>query len=382
MYKRLLKQPKNSILLLGPRGTGKSTWISEKFPNATTYDLLNHRDALRFSKNPSEIYHELQPLKKNSWVVIDEVQKVPALLDEVHRLIEKQGLRFILSGSSARKLKRGGANLLAGRAIKTELFPFVTSELQDHNDPRKMITFGMLPLAILSKNPKEYLRTYTETYLQEEIKAEALTRNVGDFARFLEIAARQNGQITNLSNISRDAEVNRNTVENYFQILVDTLVGFWLPAWKLKTSNKQYSSPKFYFFDSGVCRALSGRLPYEPSPEELGPLVETFLLHELRAFLAYNKLYYPLTFWRSYDDIEVDVLLETSQGYVALEIKAGSKWRPQFHKGLKRLETDLQKKKLKSYGIYLGDRIAQYDNVKVFPILDFCKALWAGEIIE
>lgn len=333
------------------------------------------------SKTPALLYHELQYLKPGSWVVIDEVQKVPALLDEVHRLIENHRLKFILSGSSARKLRRGGANLLAGRAITTEMFPFTSAEIGFRIDPQKMYTHGMLPLSVLSDAPDDYLKTYVTTYLQEEIKAEALTRNIGDFARFLEIAARQNGQITNVTNIARDAEVERKTVENYFQILIDTLIGFWLPAWELKKATKQVSRPKFYFFDAGVVRALSERLPYPPTQEELGFLVETSILHEVRAYLAYRKKHYPIHFWRSHDGVEVDLLLETRQGFVALEIKAAKRWDTAFHRGFGRLIDDFGRKNLKCYGIYQGERKARFDPVMVYPALEFLQALWADEII-
>lgn len=381
VYARILTKPKSSILLFGARGTGKSTWIRENFRDAVKYDLLDRNEVIRLSKNPDLIYHELKHLEKGTWVIIDEVQKVPELLDEVHRLIENHGLKFILSGSSARKLRRGSANLLAGRAITTEMFPLTASELEFQLDVQKMHTHGMLPMSLLSDEPDGYLRTYVNTYLHEEIKAEALTRSIGDFARFLEIAARQNGQVTNATNIARDAEVGRKTVESYFQILIDTLIGFWLPAWELKKATKQVVHPKFYFFDSGVVRALSGRLPYPPTQEELGFLVETTLLHEIRAYLAYRKKYYPIHYWRSHDGVEVDLLIETQKGFVAFEIKAGKKWSTAYHKGFGRLFDDFGRKNLKCFGIYQGERKARYDPVDVYPVLDFLKALWSDEII-
>ena len=225
MFSRLLKPPNHSFLLLGPRGTGKSTWIREHFPDIPTYDLLNTAEALRLSKEPHLLFNELQGLKKESWAIIDEVQKVPALLDEVHRLMETKSIKFVLCGSSARKLKRGGANLLAGRARTVQLFPLVSPEINDDVKLPDYFLFGSLPLSITDHDPKSYLKSYAETYLQEEIKGEAATRNIGAFGRFLEVAARQNGQITNISNIARDAQVARQTVQGYFDILVDTLLG-------------------------------------------------------------------------------------------------------------------------------------------------------------
>ena len=381
MYTRLLPTPTRSIFLLGPRGTGKSTWIRDRFPDAVTYDLLDTGEVLRLSKEPHSLYRELATLSSGSWAVIDEVQKVPGLLDEVHRLIESRRLRFVLSGSSARKLRRGGANLLAGRAVTTAMFPLVSAELPFEIDPERVLQFGMLPLAVTTDSPRDYLRTYAETYLVQEIQAEALTRNLGAFARFLEIAARQNAQVTNAAGIARDAGINHRTVQNHFEILTDTLIGFWLPPWKLKSATKQVRQPKFYFFDCGVARALTGRLPYPPTAEESGPLAETFVLNELRAYLGYSARNYKLCFWRSYDGVEVDVLCETADGFVAIEIKASSRWDKRFNRGLRRVGDDLGKDRTRCYGVYLGERAALWDDVQVLPLVEFLRRLWAGEIL-
>lgn len=382
MYSRLLKKPGQSILLFGPRGTGKSTWIQHQFPKAIKYDLLNSQESIRLSKNPSVLYNELHPIKSQQWIIIDEVQKVPALLDEVHRLIEEKKLKFILSGSSARKLKRGSANLLAGRALTTYLFPLVSAEVDFNLSIPDYLVKGMLPMAYQSHDANHYLMSYVETYLKEEIQSEALTRNLGSFARFLEIAARQNGQITNASNIAREAMVERKTVENYFQILVDTLIGYWLPVWKLKTSNKQVTSPKFYFFDTGVVRALSGRIAYPAMQEELGPLLETALLNELRAYLAYHQLYYKIYFWRNYNHVEVDFIIETKNGFVAIECKASAYWDKKFNHGFMAIRESIKTSKVKFYGVYLGARSAKMDDVHVIPLVDFLKKLWSQEVIH
>ena len=382
MYSRLLDTPTQSILLFGPRGTGKSTWIRDRFPDTVTYDLLDTGEALRLSKDPRSLYRELATLPSGSWAVIDEVQKVPDLLDEVHRLMETRGLRFVLSGSSARKLHRGGANLLAGRAVTVSMFPLVSAELSFKLDPERALRFGMLPMAVTTDVPQDYLRTYADTYLVQEIQLEALTRNLGAFARFLEIAARQNGQVTNAASIARDAGINRRTVQNHFEILNDTLIGFWLSAWKLKSATKQVRQSKFYFFDPGVARALSGRLAYPPTSEEMGPLAETFVLNEVRAWLGYSRTDYRLYFWRSYDGVEVDVLCETVEGFVAIKIKASSRWERRFNRGLHRVADDLGKDRTMCYGLYLGERAALWDDVNVLPLIDFLKRLWAGEIIR
>jgi len=380
MYARSLATPDRSIFLFGPRGTGKSTWIGQRFPGVRTYDLLDTGEALRLTKEPQSLHAELVGLPVGSWAVIDEVQKVPALLDEVHRLIEGRRLRFVLSGSSARKLRRGGSNLLAGRAVTMSMFPLTSFELSHDFDLSDVLCHGTLPMVFIDAEPREYLRAYAETYLDQEIRAEALTRNLGAFTRFLEIAARQNGQLTNATSIARDAGISRNTVQSHFEILVDTLIGFWLPPWKLKSATKQVQNRKFYLFDCGVVRALNGRLPYPPSPEELGALLETFILHELRAYLSYTRRHYALHFWRNYDGAEVDVLCETSRGHVAMEIKASRRWDRRFHRGLRRVREELGEQ-TRCYGIYLGERAALIDDVHVLPVPEFLKKLWNQEVL-
>lgn len=382
MYTRLLQNPSQSVFLFGPRGTGKSTWIRERFPGVKTYDLLDTGEVLRLSKEPQSLYREVAALPAGSWVIIDEVQKVPSLLDEVHRLIESKRLRFILSGSSARKLRRGGVNLLAGRAITTAMFPLVSAELSFEFDIAERLRYGTLPMAVNGADVEGYLRSYAETYLDQEVRAEALTRNLGGFARFLEIAARQNGQMTNDTAIARDAGISRHTVQNHFDILVDTLLGYWLPAWKMKSATKQVQQSKFYFFDCGVARALTGRLPYPPTREELGPLLETFILHELRAYLSYSGRAYTLHFWRTYDGAEVDILCETTEGYRAIEIKAASRWEKRFNRGLHRVRDAIGAGKTSCYGVYLGEQHALWDDIEVMPVIDFLKRLWNREILR
>ncbi|MDE0679007.1 MAG: AAA family ATPase [Gammaproteobacteria bacterium] len=382
MYGRLLDTPSGSVFLFGPRGVGKTTLVRQRFPSAATYDLLDSHEALRLEQAPQRLYDECSALDRGSWVVIDEVQRVPALLNEVHRLIEQRGLYFVLTGSSARKLRRGGVNLLAGRALTRNLFPLVSAELAGDFDVNQALRFGNLPSVIGNRERIDYLQSYTSTYLLQEIQQEAFTRNLGGFARFLEIAARQNGQRTNMLNISRDAGVKRSTVSNYFEILVDTLIGFWLPAWEFKPKTRQVMGRKFYFFDCGVCRALTRRLPFPPSQEELGPLLETLVINELRAYLSYGNLYYPLHYWCSYNGVEADIVMETARGFVVIEIKAASRWERKFQRGLKTAAERLGGKKTRRYGVYLGARALVLDDVRVYPVHDFLAELWAGGLIR
>ena len=380
MYTRLLPTPTRSILLLGPRGTGKSTWIQDRFPQAISYDLLDAGESIRLNRNPDALFDELSGLVPSTWVVIDEIQKAPALLDQVHRLMASQGLKFVLSGSSARKLRRGDVNLLAGRAVSTELYPLVSAEFGEDFNVEHSIRFGSLPLALTQSDARDYLRTYAQTYLDQEIRAEALTRNFAGFARFLEVAARQNGQTTNASAIARDAGVSRATVNNHFDLLIDTLIGFWLPPWKLKAANKQVSHSKFYLFDCGVARALSERLPYPVGDEERGSLLETLILGEMRAHLAYTGLRYPLHFWRNHNGTEVDVIAETVAGYTAVEIKASQRWERRFNRGLHLVRTQLGTDKTRCFGVYLGEREALVDDVRVLPAKEFLQRMWEGSV--
>lgn len=382
MFARLQRRPRASCFLFGPRGTGKSTWIGQHFAGARIYDLLDTSEALRLAREPATLFREVEGFAPGTWVVIDEVQRVPDLLDEVHRLIESRRLRFVLSGSSARKLRSGGVNLLAGRALVEHLYPLVSAERSFQVNLDDTLRYGTLPLAVTGDDPVAYLTAYAETYLQEEIRAEALTRSVGAFSRFLEIAARQNGQVTNVSAISRDAAVSRSTVQNYLEILIDTLIGTWLPAWKLKRATKQVAHPKFYLFDCGVARALSGRIAYPPSREERGSLLETLLIGEVRAYLAYQKLRYPLHYWRTHDGVEVDLMCETRDGFVAVEMKASKRWDRRYNRGLTRIRDELGANRVTCYGVYEGERPASWGGVQVLPALEFLQLLWNGEVLR
>ena len=381
MFSRVIQPPQGSFFLLGPRGTGKSTWILEHFSDAKIYDLLDLSECLRFERDPQQLGRELDLLEPGSWVVIDEVQKVPALLDEVHRFIEKRGLHFVLCGSSARKLKRSGANLLAGRAEVVRMNPLLSVEIGEEFDAERAMLFGTLPKAVMGGDARGFLMAYAALYLNEEIRAEALTRNVGAFSRFLEVAARQNGRVTNVSNIALDAGVGRTTVQNYFEILGDTLLGSWLQPWKLKPGNKQVAHPKFYLFDSGVARALSGRLAYAPTPEESGPLLETLVGNEIRAYLEKYHPGWRMNFWRTHNDVEVDFVVETDWGYAAVEVKAASTWRSQYSLGIKTLREELAPREVRAFGVFRGPVAAKYGEIEVLPVGEFLSRLWSGRVI-
>jgi predicted AAA+ superfamily ATPase len=381
MVQRTLAAPGSSFFLLGPRGTGKTTWIGQRFPTATVYDLLRPDEHVRLARDPAAFGRECEALPEGSWIVVDEVQRVPALLDEVQRLMTARGQRFVLSGSSARKLRRGGANLLAGRAEIRNLFPFTQVELGFERDLESTLEHGQLPLAVTSPRPRAFLKAYVETYLREEVLAEALVRQVGPFARFLEVAARVNGQVVNVTGLARDAQVARPTVQNYFQILVDTLIASWLPAWRAKKSVKQVAHPKLYLFDCGVARHLAGLGHLPVHPEERGCLFETFLLHELRAHMHYSDIDAPIHFWRTHDGTEVDFVVETRHGLVAIEAKSSTRWDPRFGAGLARFRAEHHDVHA-AWGVYCGAREIQVGGLRVLPWKLFLQQLAAGVILS
>lgn len=381
MFARKLSPPDASFLLFGARGTGKTTWIQQHFADAVQYDLLLASESLRLSRDPSLFRQECLALPDGAWIVVDEIQRVPALLDEVQHLMAKKRQRFVLSGSSARKLRRSGANLLAGRAEVRAMFPLVAAEAGDERALDDVLVQGMLPLAVTGKRPAAFLKSYCDVYLREEVQAEALVRQIGPFARFLEVAARANGQTVNVSNIARDTGIARQTAQEFFQILVDTLLAQWLPAWKLKKAIKQVAHPKFYLFDSGVARHLAGQAHLSLSGEERGFLFETYLLHELRAWLHYQDRDDPIAYWKTYDDLEVDFVVETRKGLVGIEVKSGDRWDPRWNRGLAALRERNPGGLHAAYGVFNGERALQQDGVLVLPWRQFLKRLWQGELL-
>ncbi len=315
--------------------------------------------------------------------MVDEIQKIPSLLDEVHRLIETKRYRFALSGSSARKLKRGGANMLAGRALVYHLHPLTWTELNGGSTISNVLQYGTLPRIILEKDYSlrhERLRAYVGTYLSEEIKAEAVTRNLESFHRFLSVASLANGQVTNLSNISRDAGISRSTITSYFSILEDTLLGSFLPSWQPRMRMKEVNHPKFYLFDCGIFRALTDRVDEKPTPEERGVLLETLVFHELKARLDYGRGGGSLHYWRTHDGVEVDFVWKKGNKLVAIEVKAADVWKPGFGKGL--LTFRENNKATTCVGVYLGTKkLAQKFGV-VYPFEQFASHLRSGTLIK
>lgn len=374
VIERLLNLPnllaKKSFFLFGPRQTGKTFWIRHSLGEVKRYDLLDTAVYLNLSRNPSRIAQELSP--KDRLVVIDEIQRLPILLNEVHRLIEENGIRFLLTGSSARSLRRGGVNLLGGRARTQYLHPLTRCELGSLFDLRRVIERGLLPSIYFSDDPRADLEAYAGSYLQQEIVAEGATRNVPAFSRFLRVAALCNSTIVNFTNVGNDSQVARTTVYEYFEILKDTLILQEIPAWKKSKKRKPLASSKFYFFDVGVVAALQGRELRFGTPE-FGEAFETYLMHELTSYRDYISGE-PLSHWRSASGFEVDFIIAD---HTAVEVKAKENVSSQDVKSLYALA---EEKKLKRhFCVSLERQRRRMDSVTLLPWEEFLDELWSGQ---
>jgi predicted AAA+ superfamily ATPase len=363
---------KKSHFLFGPRQTGKTSMVRHTLKGVRVYDLLDTSVYLTLSRNPGRIAEELKP--EDRLVVIDEIQLLPILLNEVHRLIEERRIRFLLTGSSARKLRRGSVNLLGGRARTKYLHPLTYSELGSHFELKKAMERGLLPSIYFSDDPRADLEAYAGSYLQQEIVAEGVTRNVPAFSRFLRVAALCNGRIVNFTNISNDAQVPRTTVYEYFEILKDTLVLRELPAWRKSRKRKPLASSKYYFFDMAVAAALQGRrLPPGPGTPEFGEAFETYLMHELTSFSDYVSGE-PLSYWRSTSGFEVDFIIGD---HTAVEVKAKENLSASDLKSLKALAEEKKLKRLLC--VSLEPRPRKQEGVSLLPFREFLDRLWNGE---
>jgi uncharacterized protein len=385
---RLLKRPERSFFLFGPRGIGKSTWLHQVLPESFRLDLLDASLFLELSRDPQRLEALVGKKPAGAWVVLDEIQKVPALLDEVHRLMESRRWRFALCGSSARKLRRGGANLLAGRALTLSMESFSAAELGTGFDLDFALNWGLLPFVLEEPDTAaDILAAYVNTYLKEELQAEGLIRNVPPFVRFLAVAGQINGQIVNAQNISREASVARSTVDTYFAILTDTLVGHFLPAWRPGLKVREAAQPKFYWFDPGVARAAAGLLREPADKQWQGLALETLIYHELRVYNDISGKHRSVSYYRTSAGVEVDFIVETSRRrantspqVAALEIKRAERWDRKWDKALRALADTDGVRVDRMIGVYCGSRRYDFDNVTVLPVADFVKALFAGEI--
>jgi predicted AAA+ superfamily ATPase len=365
MFARLLSPTTASCLLLGPRGTGKSTWIRHHYPDALVFDLLDYATYTEMTTRPDR-FEQLVAAAPPTTVVIDEVQRVPALLDEVHRLIETRGTRFVLTGSSARKLRRGGVNLLAGRARTMAMHPLCAAELGDAFDVHRSLRVGHLPTAHVVDDPERYLSAYVGTYLREEVMAEALTRNLDAFTRFLTAASFSQASVLSVTTVARDSGVSRKTVEGYFDLLDDLLIAFRLPVFQRRAKRDLTAHPKFYFFDAGVYRAIRPRGPLDPIEEIEGAAIETLVAQDLRAVNDGLDLGYALSFWRTRAGQEVDFVLYGERGLIAIEVKRSSRYTERDLAGLRTFGDDYPV--ARRYLFYGGRRAYDVDGIRVLPL--------------
>ncbi len=371
---QLSKELEDSIFLFGARQTGKSTALRQQFPREIYIDLLDSEVRNRLERRPSLLYEMLKDKAEGTIVIIDEIPEVPTLLNEVHRLISEKNLRFVLCGSSARKLKRKGTNTLGGRAYPVFFHPLVSAELPDL-DIDRAVNYGMIPSHYLAKNPERRLSAYIDVYLKEEIKEESLVRNLLAFQRFLEVAAISNGEILNNRNIAQECGVNASTVSSYFDILEDTLVGYRIPAYTKVVQRRLVQAPRFYFFDVGVANYLMHRSRLVRGTPEYGHAFEHLVIQELIAYMHYTHQDERISYWRTYAGTEVDVIIGDAR--IAIEIKSVEEVLPKHLKGLKSFgeEHPNCRRIIVSHDIIprcIGD-------IECIPVKDFFRRLWDHE---
>ena len=383
MFKRNLPLPspgEETFFLWGPRQTGKTTLLRQRYPNARWIDLLKADEFRRYMTNPERLREEIDAVGRpaNGQVVIDEIQKVPALLDEAHWLIENRGLHFALCGSSARKVRRGGANLLGGRALRFELRGLTAAELGNSFDLTRLLNHGYLPRMVEAGNPARRLEAYIANYLKEEVAAEGLVRNLPAFAGFLQAAALCDGEMVNFSNIASDCAVSSRTSRAYFEILEDTLLGRWLPAYRKRAKRRTIHAPKFYFADVGIVNRLARRGVLVPGAEAYGKAFENWVFHELSTCVAYGGLEDDLAYWRLAGGTEVDFVL--GDGRVAVEAKAAARITNRHLKGLRSIVSDHAEVRHRVLVCLEPWPRRTEDGIDILSADEFVARLWRGEL--
>jgi len=372
--KRVLKEPEGSFFLFGPRGTGKSTWLQTTLPNALRVDLLDPASQRQFQARPERLRELVAGQPGVCDVVIDEIQKAPTLLDVIHQMVEAdRSLRFILTGSSARKLRRGSANLLAGRLVQAEMHPFMAAELGAEFDLQRALQIGLVPLVWNAPDPAATLRAYASLYLREEVQAEALVRNVGAFARFLEAISFSHGSLLNLAAVARECQVSRKTVEGYLGILEDLLLSFRIPAFTRRAKRHLAAHDKFYYFDTGVYRSLRPAGPLDRPEEIEGMALEGLVAQHLRAWVAYRGLGEQLFYWRTKSGSEVDFVVYGPNTFAAWEVKRSSRVHSTDLRALKAFREDYPEAKLGL--LYLGRDRLEIEGIPVIPCGAFLEQL-------
>jgi uncharacterized protein len=375
MFVRMLSAPLNnpkSFFLFGPRGTGKTTWLKQQLPDSLFINLLQAEFYTLLLANPGKL-RGLIPPDYDDWIIIDEVQRIPELLNEVHDLIESKGYRFILTGSSARTLRRKGVNLLAGRALTYHMHPMTVIEQEDAFNIQQSLQLGHLPARFSETEPVKYLKDYVQTYLREEVMPEGLTRNIAHFSRFLEVASFSQGETISVSDIAREAQIERSVADNYFSILEDLLIAIRLPVFSRKAKRKLMTQKKFYYFDVGVFRAIRPLGPLDSEAEIDGPALETLVLQELRAINDYQGYDYQIYYWRTKNNLEIDFILYGPNGLLAIEIKRSSQIQFKETRALREFKKDYPP--AQCYVFYGGQATVYEKHVTLLPIEQALKSL-------
>jgi uncharacterized protein len=370
MVSRILHKPvehKKSFFLIGPRATGKTYWLKQQLPDAVYIDLLDTDVYTALLSRPHRLL-EFIPKGYTGWIILDEVQKIPALLNEVHRLIESEHHLFVLTGSSARSLRKKGVNLLAGRALVYHMHPLLLQEMGDVFNLKTVLHYGLLPSILSEPDPKKYLKSYVTTYLREEVMQEGLTRNLSAFTRFLEVASFSQGQVVNMSEIARETGISQKNISAYFSILDDLLIAYRLPIFSNRAKRQTIKHPKFYYFDVGVYQSVRPRGFTDTQAEIDGAALETLFLQSVRAINDYYELDYQLCYWRTVTGIEVDFIIYGEKGFFAFEIKRASTVSVHDAKGLLSFYQDYPEAKL--YLIYGGAQKYFFDDVEVLPMTE------------
>jgi predicted AAA+ superfamily ATPase len=375
---RYFRESQQSFFLFGPRGTGKSTWLKHHHPEALLLDLLDPEVFRAYSAKPERLREVVEAQGLGTTIIVDEIQKLPQLLDVVHLLMEsREGLRFILTGSSARKLKRSGVDLLAGRALVRTLHPFMASELGKGFSLKDALAVGLIPLVVDSSNPEETIRSYAAVYLKEEVQTEGLVRSIGGFSRFLESISFNHGAVLNISDVARDCQVERKTAEGYVSILEDLLLAFRIPVFSRRAKRTLSSHPKFFYFDSGVFRSVRPRGPLD-SPQEIeGAALEGLVAQHLRAWIAYSGDQSTLFFWRTKSGTEVDFVVYGKDVFCALEVKNTAKINPKMLQGLLAFKEDYPEAQI--LFLYRGRERLKIKEVLCLPVQEFLLNLEPGK---
>lgn len=377
---RKMTPPQGSYFLLGPRGTGKSTWLRHNYPEATRIDLLLGEEERRFSSYPERLRDVVQGLKPGSILILDEIQRVPRLLPEIHALIEeKKEIQYIMTGSSARKLRRSMSDLLGGRALLRQMEPFLASELGKQFSLEKALNVGLIPLIWESRDPEERLRNYLHLYLKEEVQAEGLVRQLGDFSRFLEISSFSNASVWTATDIGRESGVKRATVDNYLQILEDLFLSFSIPVFVRRAKRRMIAHQKFYFFDVGIYRALRPRGILDTLSEIEGSALESLVAQHLRSWVLAQSEPHSLSFWRTQTKLEVDFVIYGPRGFWAIEVKRSSNLGPDDVRGMNAFKEEYPE--AHCFFVIPGKRRENYRGYPVIPLEEFLLSITPEEVL-